>query len=168
MSNDEWLELWLRGYGGMTDPVAIRAKVDALLPVVDIIRPLVTEERCRFSASLKLAAARESYLATSDFATHLRSLNADRCVKHFHPLGEMTVLEWAGAMAGEAGEAANKAKKLRFRRAGVTADDVAEEVADTVIYADLLLASMGAPRLDVVVRRKFNRRSAELGYPSVL
>jgi len=105
----------------------------------------------------------------------LRETNVHRCEKVFeHPLDDWTLLEWAGAMCGEAGEAANVAKKLRrlttrgktkIWHRGRTGDllaALADEVADVVIYADLLLAAAGAD-LGEAVRRKFNKTSDERG-----
>ena len=103
----------------------------------------------------------------------LRAANVTRCEQVFHKLIEWNALEWAGAMCGEAGEAANVAKKLkrldvadadkdtpeerlRLRRA------LAEELADVVIYADLLAArehiDLGRAVID-----KFNKVSHARG-----
>ena len=69
--------------------------------------------------------------------------------------GDVTPAEWACAMAGEAGEACNVAKKIKRLETGTnTAKDPAtmdacrtlmgKELADTVIYCDLLAASLGS------------------------
>lgn len=85
-------------------------------------------------------------------------------------------LEWAGAMCGEAGEAANVAKKLRRIEGGCDVnnsltpdqlkDQLVEELADVVIYADLLAASVGR-RLDTAIADKFNVVSERVNYPPV-
>lgn len=98
---------------------------------------------------------------------------------HIEPSQEWSGLEWAGAMCGEAGEAANIAKKLRRLETGVvlgvydtlTRDvliaKLADELADVVIYLDLLAGHYG---IDVAqaVTEKFNRKSIEQGFPERL
>lgn len=111
----------------------------------------------------------------TDLLTRLRSQNVLRCQRDFkHDIGSWSVLEWAGSMAGEAGEAANFAKKITrgdfaadavLTLKGVTqtaAEHLADEVADTVIYGDLLCARIGTSLAKAIVR-KFNATSAEHG-----
>jgi NTP pyrophosphatase (non-canonical NTP hydrolase) len=94
-----------------------------------------------------------------------------------HPLDAWSVLEWAGAAAGEAGEAANVAKKMsRFdygfsvakARAGMTRDELkkklAQEMADTFHYHLLLAASEGID-FEQAIRDTFNNKSVETGWP---
>ena len=73
---------------------------------------------------------------------------------------DWTPLEWAGAMAGEAGEAANVAKKIR--RGDLTGDEarsqLAKELADVVCYADILAMQLGID-LGEAVQEKFNEVS---------
>lgn len=92
----------------------------------------------------------------------LRRQNLRRCEESFHQLNHWNVLEWAGAMCGEAGEAANAAKKLRRGDGDGDRKDVLKELADVVIYADLLAARLGAD-LGEEVREKFNEVSARCG-----
>jgi|SRR6185436_7761751 len=104
----------------------------------------------------------------------LRAANVQRCEQSFHPLDEMNVLEWAGAMAGEAGEAANKAKKIwRVEKFGPQSAalqhgstpsnrELGIELADTIIYADLLAASRGMTLEELIVWA-FNAKSFEIG-----
>lgn len=99
----------------------------------------------------------------------LRNVNVIRCESVFHPVDDWSPAEWAVAMAGECGEVCNAVKKLRRIADGTnTAKDpqtkdeaieqIADELADLIIYADLLAA-----RLDIdltsAVRRKFNQVS---------
>ena len=111
----------------------------------------------------------------TDLLTSLRSRNVLRCQTDFHhDIESWSVLEWAGAMSGEAGEATNFAKKItrgdfdvdaQLTRKGVTqsaAKHLADEVADTVIYADLLCARVGVSLAEAIVR-KFNATSEERG-----
>lgn len=98
--------------------------------------------------------------------TELREANVRRCEEVFHSLHSWSPTDWACAMAGEAGEVCNAVKKLRRHEDGTnTAKDpqtewdcrlqIAAEIADTIIYLDLLAA-----RLDIdlasAIRFKFN------------
>lgn len=81
---------------------------------------------------------------------------------------EWSALEWAGAMCGEAGEAANIAKKMR-RGIEVTSDDdlraaLGRELADVVTYAALLAHYQGID-LEAACREKFNEVSIQRGLP---
>jgi NTP pyrophosphatase (non-canonical NTP hydrolase) len=103
----------------------------------------------------------------------LRALNVARCVDVFHAINDWSPTDWACAMAGECGEACNEVKKLR-RLDGDDADfdtveqraklriKIGKELADLVIYADLL-----AKRLDLDLARcvveKFNEVSERRG-----
>ncbi len=103
------------------------------------------------------------------FLENLRELSVERCNECFFPLREWSVLEWAGAMCGEAGETANVAKKIRrLETMGGPADpalneQLGDEIADTIIYLDLLAASRGIDLTDVI-RYKFNQDSRKVGY----
>jgi len=116
-----------------------------------------------------------SYLTFSD----LRDVNVSRC-KRWHPGfpdDAWTIADWSNAAAGEMGEAANVVKKIRrlqFGRPGAldpTADVLqgmlADEIADTVIYLDLLAAHAGID-LAAAVRSKFNEVSRREGFPEHL
>ncbi len=98
---------------------------------------------------------------------------------HKGGLEEWTVLEWAGAMAGEAGEAANVAKKLRrfdqgihaattykMKRAELVAK-LASEIAGTFMYLDLLAQREGIDLRRAIID-EFNRVSEREGFPERL
>jgi len=99
----------------------------------------------------------------------LRLANVGRCEEVFHPLHDWSPTDWACAMAGECGETCNEVKKLR-RLDGADHDldsadaraalhgNIANELADLVIYADLLAARL---RIDLgqAVASKFNEVS---------
>jgi len=106
---------------------------------------------------------------------NVRRCQAPRPQGFQHPLNDWSPLEWAGAMCGEAGEAANKAKKLR--RVTSYGPEVARELnkgedidpkqagieaADAVIYADLFAARLGLT-LEDLIRLAFNDKSREIG-----
>lgn len=99
----------------------------------------------------------------------LRAANVARAEKwHDDDALPWSGADWSNAMCGEAGEAANVVKKLRrietniAKRGAVTATDLtidlADELADVVIYADLLAHHYGLP-LGEAVRAKFNEVS---------
>lgn len=109
----------------------------------------------------------------------LRAANVTRCNGAFHPIEEWSPTDWACAMAGEAGEACNVVKKIRriwpsqelAHQECIRQDEhdmallvelLAEEIADTIIYADLLAARMGID-LGRSVSEKFNKVSRRVG-----
>lgn len=96
----------------------------------------------------------------------LRAANVKRCEEVFHPICDWSPTDWACAMAGEQGEVCNAVKKLRRLADGTnTKKDpqteeecinlIADELADTIIYADLLAARLQI-NLAEAVRAKFN------------
>ena len=105
----------------------------------------------------------------------LREANVKRCEQYFHPLNSWSPTDWACAMAGEAGEACNAVKKLKRHAAGAgvpgqptttveCVDAIAKELADTIIYADLLAARLHI-NLSDAVRHKFNEVSDRMHSP---
>lgn len=101
----------------------------------------------------------------------LRLTNVRRCVDAFHPIAAWSPTDWACAMAGEAGETCNVVKKLRrldsspqiaHKDREALLHDAADEIADTVIYLDLLAARLGID-FGAAVRRKFNATSVKVG-----
>lgn len=110
----------------------------------------------------------------------LRGINASRS-KRWHPdgLNEWSVNDWLTAFGGEAGEALNKGKKHRrilskMRQHGnvptslrEAEDQIMEELADAVIYADLVATRLGRKLSDAIVV-KFNAISEREGFPERL
>lgn len=92
----------------------------------------------------------------------LREVNLSRCEAAFHPLDAWSYQDWVLAMIGEAGEACNAVKKIK--RGDGTEAELAKELADVVIYADLLAARAGID-LGKAVREKFNEVSERRGVP---
>jgi len=89
----------------------------------------------------------------------LRKTNVARCEKAFHALTAWSAQDWACALAGEVGKACNIVKKMRRGDAGPDARrDLGSELADTIIYADLLAAREGID-LEAAVIAKFNEVS---------
>jgi NTP pyrophosphatase (non-canonical NTP hydrolase) len=90
-----------------------------------------------------------------------------------HPLSGWSLSDWFTAVTGELGEAANVAKKLNRVRDGIPGNsetpeqlraNLADEIADTFIYLDLLAQSEGID-LQTAIITKFDRTSAKIGYP---
>lgn len=130
----------------------------------------------------------------------LAATNAERCRRWHPPESEQwSLADWSNAMGGEAGEAQNKVKKLRRietrtdvgpwsrespRGSGIRADvdratqsrtlakAIGLELADVVIYADLLAQELtrkyGGYDLSELVVTKFNAVSHREGYPERL
>jgi NTP pyrophosphatase (non-canonical NTP hydrolase) len=100
---------------------------------------------------------------------------------HNGNMNEWSALEWAGAMCGEAGEAANAAKKLKRLETGIKSINpedrsfakieeakqfIGQEVGDTILYAVLLAAHVGfdGPGLEAILRDVFNKKSEQYGF----
>jgi NTP pyrophosphatase (non-canonical NTP hydrolase) len=117
------------------------------------------------------------FMNTLNFA-RLRDRNVSRCEEVFHKLDDWSPTDWATAMAGECGEACNLIKKLRRldgadknldsdQQRGEFILDTAKELADLVIYADLLAARLGIDLGEAVVQ-KFNEVSAKRNSTNLL
>lgn len=102
----------------------------------------------------------------------LREANVRRCEEVYHPCSSWSPTDWACALAGEVGEVCNAVKKLRRLDDGTnTAKDpqteaaaiiaIGAELADTIIYADLLAARLGLD-LSSEIQRKFNEVSERM------
>jgi NTP pyrophosphatase (non-canonical NTP hydrolase) len=108
----------------------------------------------------------------------LRAVNVTRC-KKWHPPDSTpwNAADWSNATCGEAGEMANVIKKIRRHETGaVNQGDpsleelrkmAAAEIADVVIYADLLADYLGV-NLGEAIREKFNKTSVKFGFPERL
>ena len=110
----------------------------------------------------------------------LRKTNLERAMRwHKGGLEEWSVNDWLAAFGGEAGEALNAGKKHRRilssiqQHGDIPADiddaetKIMEELADTVIYADLVAARIGRS-LAGAIRAKFNAISEREGFPERL
>lgn len=113
----------------------------------------------------------------------LRATSLARSARwHAGGIEEWTVSDWAVAMAGEAGEACNAVKKLNRIRTDAasrneagrhfeTEDEavaaIGAEIADTLLYLDLLAARLGID-LEAAVIEKFNATSRNYGFPERL
>ncbi len=115
--------------------------------------------------------------ASLDFRA-LREQNISRLARWHNPDSEpWTGADWSNAMGGESGEAQNVVKKLRRIELGTRGkndppeaelrDALADEIADVVIYADLLAHFYGIETA-VAVAAKFNRKSIEQDFPERL
>lgn len=107
----------------------------------------------------------------------LRDVNVERCAR-WHPGfpndGKWNGADWSNAAAGEMGEACNVVKKLRRQEVGgrgavdpdyaVLLSKLGDEIADTIIYLDLLAAFYGIDTASAVAA-KFNAVSKREGLP---
>jgi len=93
-----------------------------------------------------------------------------------HKLTDWSLSDWFVAALGELGEAANIAKKLNRVRDNIKGNSetpeqlqrmLADEIADTFIYLDLLSQSQGLV-LEEIVINKFEKTSAKIGYKDIL
>jgi len=94
-----------------------------------------------------------------------------------HPLNSWSGSDWMTAVVGEVGEAANIIKKLNRIRDGVPGNEphetkeylmgkLADELADSVIYLDLIAQSYGFD-LETIRDAKFEKTSQKIGYVGV-
>ena len=100
----------------------------------------------------------------------LRQKNVRRC-RRFHKLKDWSISDWTLALVGEAGELANLAKKHKRgdktywekgKEKKVNNRALGLELADVVIYADLLSARLGIKLEDLIIE-KFNEVSKRCG-----
>lgn len=106
----------------------------------------------------------------------LREMNISRCNRWQGGVKSWSLSDWGVAMAGEAGEICDVIKKLNRERDGLIGNgrgkeqlekDLALELADTLIYLDLLAARAGISLEEAVVE-KFNMVSKRLNFPERL
>ena len=109
---------------------------------------------------------------------NLRAANVARLMRWHKDSDSWTGADWSNAMCGEAGEAANVVKKLRRHETHIGASYntppkhdlmvmLAMELADTIIYADLLAHHYGI-NLEGAIIAKFNKVSLDQGFPERL
>lgn len=91
----------------------------------------------------------------------LNKANVQRCEASFHPLDSWSPTDWATAVAGETGEMCNLVKKMR-RGEDIPIENVGKELADIVIYVDLLASRLGLDLSRCIVD-KFNEVSVRVG-----
>lgn len=105
----------------------------------------------------------------------LRYVNVKRC-NRWHPKGiySWSASDWTVALAGEVGELASLVKMSNRERDGLPGNkfnlslkDFCDEIADVLLYLDLLAASMGID-LGAAVASKFNETSERVGFPERL
>lgn len=108
--------------------------------------------------------------------TDLRRANLARVIVYKNAKGELShgsaginswsLVQWSNAMAGECGETCNLTKKIDRGDFGEPTkeqlDELGNEIADVIIYADHLAARAGLD-LGECVRRKFNIVSDRVG-----
>lgn len=87
----------------------------------------------------------------------LRERNVQRSHEVFHPIDSWSITDWGCAVAGEAGELCNLLKKIKRGDFPLfdMKKEIAGEIADVVIYLDLLAERCGIS-LEDAIRDKFN------------
>ena len=107
-------------------------------------------------------------MLTSDTNTYttLRQANQARTLE-CDPDSKLTLVFFGNEMAGEVGEACNVIKKVERERLGLpgsraTISDLADELADVVICADLVALAEGID-LQQAIANKFNKTSVKVG-----
>lgn len=109
----------------------------------------------------------------------VREQNSSRA-KRWHQAdvaGSWSGADWSNAMCGEAGETANVVKKLRRIECSMPGNrdasrpellsKLADEIADTFLYLDLLAEHYGID-IDTAVVKKFNEVSEREHFPERL
>lgn len=88
--------------------------------------------------------------------------NNARCEAGFFPLDSVSPTDLGCALSGEIGEANNLIYKLHVRNKPIDLDRIAEELADSLTYLDLLASRLGID-LEAALIKKFNQVSDEQG-----
>lgn len=92
----------------------------------------------------------------------LREINEKRSIDAYGmQLESWSPMEWGCAVAGEVGEMCNFLKKLQRDNINYT-EDIAKEMADVIIYIDLLATLLNID-LATSIRDKFNSVSEKKG-----
>lgn len=125
------------------------------------------QERCaRLEARLERKLLMDNELTFAKLRTQNLSRVNGRVAFPSHDLLSWSLTDWACAAAGEMGELCNIVKKIHrgmdYAQPGDGYNDMADEIADTVIYLDLLAARAGID-MGEAVRRKFNAVSVKRG-----
>lgn len=97
-----------------------------------------------------------------------QKINAIRSQEAFTHCSDWGIQDWALCVAGEAGELANKVKKVR--RGDSTLEEsrysILAEAADVLTYGFSLVDFLGADAADVITR-KFNEVSTRVGWRGI-
>ena len=117
-------------------------------------------------AALVSAPAAPAKTMTMTTHTTLRAANIARQIE-WDQDNQITAAYRGNELAGEVGEACNVIKKLERERLGIlgsraTVDELAYELADVLICADLIAMHYGID-LEAAVARKFNATSEKVG-----
>jgi hypothetical protein len=146
----------------------VKCREAGLTEVSDLIADL-----CQLNGILAVAEAKAWSLSDS---IRVSEINKQRCTTWHSEGEEWIITDWTNAVCGEAGELANKAKKIRRLDTGTNArtgeqdrealvSAALDEIADVYLYLDLTrdFLAPNVPLLDIVAS-KFNRTSEEFGF----
>ena len=81
---------------------------------------------------------------------------------NLHPQPQDRITNWILGLAGEAGELANRWKKIVYHQHPFDADALVDELGDLLWYAAMLADALGLPLSEVATR---NVRKLEARYP---
>lgn len=105
---------------------------------------------------------------------HFSNANRERCEApdgFRHKVSGWSEAEWLAAATGEMGEVAHVVKAMLRKRDGLISNTLSdeelqnmlgEEIADTIIYLDLLAQKAGLS-IEEAIRNKFNTMSEKIG-----
>ena len=96
----------------------------------------------------------------------LSEVNLDRCIDVFRQSLDWTHSEWATAMAGKSSAARSLIRRSRLGE-DIAPSYIVKELAELVIYADLLATRLGLS-LGACVRDRFNEVSEQREYDTRL
>ncbi len=130
--------------------------------------PMTTREKTADHAEPARLAEAPTLAMNSPMTTHptLRSANIAR-QGEWDQDNQISAAYRGNELAGEVGEACNVIKKLERERLGIlgsraTVGELADELADVLICADLIAMHYGID-LEAAVARKFNATSEKVG-----
>jgi len=111
----------------------------------------------------------------------IRHLNQERCDRWHNNKDDWTLGDWGNALAGEVGELCNVVKKIRRHEINASVkyntpelfallDSFSEEVADVLLYLDLLCwkVGIGPDHLLEILKSKFNEVSMANEWPDLI
>lgn len=138
---------------------------------IDLRNTIANQGRSTEALAEGLSRALRS--GTGTFAM-LRHANVERSSQWHLGNEGFDAMFFAVATGGECGEALNVQKKLRrqelnaagptnIKPSRATLNDLADEMADTVIYMDLWAEKVGVDLWEAIVH-KFNKKSDEMGF----
>jgi NTP pyrophosphatase (non-canonical NTP hydrolase) len=128
--------------------------------------PEAVSEEC-YADSVGILRGRKHAIPSKDLDSgltfgQLKQANALRCRYYNSKTKPLSLDHLILALCGEAGELAQEAKRFFAGEEGATMDTMLKELADVVIYADLIAYDCGSD-LGTAITAKFNETSDKIG-----